>query len=98
MPPCAAPPPLLSFCDLWNGVCPWCGGLLRYGDGAAGDGRTVGRGDRPGRGRGAAVAGAGQWRYLVGLALDGLGFVLQIVALRSVPIYAVGRRRPRASR
>ncbi|MFF3639832.1 hypothetical protein [Streptomyces sp. NPDC002564] len=31
-----------------------------------------------------------QWRYLAGLALDGLGFVLQIVALRSVPIYAVG--------
>ncbi|MFI6880106.1 hypothetical protein ACIBL6_42350 [Streptomyces sp. NPDC050400] len=31
-----------------------------------------------------------QWRYLVGLGLDGLGFVLQIVALRSIPIYAVG--------
>ncbi|AZP23488.1 hypothetical protein ACIGMX_10480 [Streptomyces aquilus] len=31
-----------------------------------------------------------QWRYVAGLALDGLGFVLQIVALRSVPIYAVG--------
>ncbi|MEV6549335.1 hypothetical protein AB0M57_11545 [Streptomyces sp. NPDC051597] len=31
-----------------------------------------------------------QWRYLAGLALDGLGFVLQIVALRAVPIYAVG--------
>ncbi|MCS0604749.1 hypothetical protein NX794_26540 [Streptomyces sp. LP11] len=31
-----------------------------------------------------------QWRYLVGLALDGLGFLLQIAALRSVPIYAVG--------
>ncbi|MEU5436609.1 hypothetical protein AB0G73_24955 [Streptomyces sp. NPDC020719] len=31
-----------------------------------------------------------QWRYIVGLGLDGLGFVLQIVALRSVPIYAVG--------
>ncbi|MFF5648287.1 hypothetical protein ACFY8N_07505 [Streptomyces collinus] len=31
-----------------------------------------------------------QWRYLAGLALDGLGFVLQILALRSVPIYAVG--------
>ncbi|MDF3146076.1 MULTISPECIES: hypothetical protein [unclassified Streptomyces] len=30
-----------------------------------------------------------QWRYLVGLALDGLGFVLQVVALRSLPIYAV---------
>ncbi|NUK11139.1 hypothetical protein HRW18_24810 [Streptomyces lunaelactis] len=31
-----------------------------------------------------------QWRYIVGLALDGLGFVLQIIALRSLPIYAVG--------
>ncbi|MFE1860803.1 DMT family protein [Streptomyces anandii] len=31
-----------------------------------------------------------QWRYVAGLGLDGLGFVLQVVALRSVPIYAVG--------
>ncbi|MCD7443941.1 hypothetical protein K4B79_37750 [Streptomyces lincolnensis] len=31
-----------------------------------------------------------QWRYLAGLALDGLGFVFQVAALRSVPIYAVG--------
>ncbi|MDG4863833.1 hypothetical protein P8605_37390, partial [Streptomyces sp. T-3] len=31
-----------------------------------------------------------QWRYLLGLGLDGLGFVLQIVALKAVPIYAVG--------
>ncbi|MEU1333073.1 hypothetical protein [Streptomyces sp. NPDC005865] len=31
-----------------------------------------------------------QWRYLVGLGLDGLGFLLQIVALRTIPIYAVG--------
>ncbi|MFF2380032.1 hypothetical protein [Streptomyces sp. NPDC058108] len=31
-----------------------------------------------------------QWRYLAGLALDGLGFVFQIAALRSLPIYAVG--------
>ena len=31
-----------------------------------------------------------QWRYAAGLALDGLGFVLQIVALRSIPLYAVG--------
>ncbi|MFH0516752.1 hypothetical protein ACHBTE_06195 [Streptomyces sp. M41] len=30
-----------------------------------------------------------QWRYLAGLALDGLGFVLQVAALRSLPIYAV---------
>ncbi|MFI7411252.1 hypothetical protein ACIBU0_21565 [Streptomyces sp. NPDC049627] len=31
-----------------------------------------------------------QWRYLVGLALDGVGFLLQVAALRSLPIYAVG--------
>ncbi|MCX5331887.1 hypothetical protein [Streptomyces sp. NBC_00140] len=31
-----------------------------------------------------------QWRYLAGLGLDGVGFLLQIAALRSVPIYAVG--------
>ncbi|MEV5877061.1 DMT family transporter [Streptomyces sp. NPDC052101] len=31
-----------------------------------------------------------QWRYMAGLALDGVGFLLQIAALRSVPIYAVG--------
>ncbi|MFD0356778.1 hypothetical protein ACFVHW_24030 [Streptomyces sp. NPDC127110] len=31
-----------------------------------------------------------QWRYLVGLGLDAVGFVLQIIALRHVPIYAVG--------
>ncbi|PBC61774.1 hypothetical protein BKI49_22520 [Streptomyces sp. Tue6028] len=31
-----------------------------------------------------------QWRYLAGLALDGVGFLLQIAALRSIPIYTVG--------
>jgi drug/metabolite transporter (DMT)-like permease len=30
-----------------------------------------------------------QWRYLAGIALDGLGFVLQVAALRLVPIYVV---------
>nr|WP_275467605.1 hypothetical protein [Streptomyces noursei] len=31
-----------------------------------------------------------QWRYLLGLALDGLGFLLELVALRTLPIYTVG--------
>jgi drug/metabolite transporter (DMT)-like permease len=31
-----------------------------------------------------------QWRYAAGLALDGIGFLLQVAALRSIPIYAVG--------
>jgi drug/metabolite transporter (DMT)-like permease len=32
---------------------------------------------------------ARQWRYLVGVGLDGLGFLLQVAALRMVPIYVV---------
>jgi drug/metabolite transporter (DMT)-like permease len=31
-----------------------------------------------------------QWRFLAGLGMDAAGFVLQIVALRHIPIYAVG--------
>ncbi|MGW1157304.1 hypothetical protein ACWD48_03490 [Streptomyces sp. NPDC002519] len=47
---------------------------------------------RPGGGGDAALLlrALRQWRYLAGLALDGLGFLLQIAALRSLPIYAVG--------
>lgn len=30
-----------------------------------------------------------QWRYILGLGLDGLGFVFQFIALRSVPIFLV---------
>ncbi|BBZ39485.1 DMT family transporter [Mycobacterium conspicuum] len=30
-----------------------------------------------------------QWRYVAGIGLDGLGFLLQVVALRLVPIYVV---------
>ncbi|MEE6177941.1 DMT family transporter [Mycobacterium sp. 050134] len=32
---------------------------------------------------------ARQWRYLVGVSLDGVGFLLQVAALRLVPIYVV---------
>lgn len=32
---------------------------------------------------------ARQWRYLVGVGLDGFGFLLQVAALRLVPIYVV---------
>ncbi|KAA2256071.1 hypothetical protein F0L68_26865 [Solihabitans fulvus] len=31
----------------------------------------------------------GQWRFLVGLALDGVGFVAQILALRVLPLFLV---------
>lgn len=32
---------------------------------------------------------ARQWRYVVGVGLDGIGFLLQVAALRLVPIYVV---------
>ncbi|MFF7756423.1 hypothetical protein [Streptomyces griseorubiginosus] len=56
--------------------------------------RTADAGSGDGEGSAFAVTlflrAVRQWRYLAGLALDGLGFLLQIAALRSVPIYAVG--------
>ncbi|MEW1633854.1 DMT family transporter [Streptomyces sp. NPDC093801] len=49
---------------------------------------------RPGDGSGVDTAlflrAVRQWRYLAGLALDAVGFVLQIIALRHIPIYVVG--------
>ncbi|KOU19398.1 MULTISPECIES: hypothetical protein [unclassified Streptomyces] len=52
------------------------------------------RSAEPGTGSGVDTAlflrSVRQWRYLAGLGLDGVGFVLQIIALRHVPIYAVG--------
>ncbi|MFD4567416.1 hypothetical protein ACFWOX_23910 [Streptomyces sp. NPDC058467] len=44
----------------------------------------------PGSGAALLLRALRQWRYLAGLALDGVGFLLQIAALRSIPIYAVG--------
>ncbi|MCM9081366.1 MULTISPECIES: DMT family protein [Streptomyces] len=52
------------------------------------------RAAEPGTGSGVDTAlflrAVRQWRYLAGLGLDGAGFVLQIIALRHIPIYAVG--------
>ncbi|MFC9706225.1 hypothetical protein ACFTWD_36680 [Streptomyces sp. NPDC056943] len=52
------------------------------------------RASEPGTGGGVDVAlmwrALHQWRYLAGLGLDTLGFALQIVALRTLPIYVVG--------
>ncbi|MFE2171034.1 hypothetical protein ACFXB3_39125 [Streptomyces sp. NPDC059447] len=52
------------------------------------------RAAEPGTGSGVDPAlllrAARQWRYLAGLGLDAAGFVLQIIALRHVPIYTVG--------
>ncbi|MFD3664904.1 hypothetical protein ACFWVF_30610 [Streptomyces sp. NPDC058659] len=52
------------------------------------------RASTPGTGGGVDVAlmwrALHQWRYLAGLGLDTLGFALQVVALRTLPIYVVG--------
>ncbi|MGW8782897.1 hypothetical protein ACWGNM_33210 [Streptomyces sp. NPDC055796] len=52
------------------------------------------RAAEPGTGSGVDAAlllrAARQWRYVVGLGLDAAGFLLQIVALRNIPIYTVG--------
>ncbi|MEU6591256.1 hypothetical protein ABZ923_18890 [Streptomyces sp. NPDC046881] len=52
--------------------------------------REAGAGESGGGDAALLLRALRQWRYLAGLALDGLGFLLQIAALRSVPIYAVG--------
>ncbi|WP_189148416.1 hypothetical protein [Streptomyces lacrimifluminis] len=59
---------------------------------AAADAAGPGSGSGGGPGGDAALLlrALRQWRYIAGLALDGLGFLLQIAALRSLPIYAVG--------
>ncbi|WP_369242621.1 hypothetical protein AB5J56_17885 [Streptomyces sp. R21] len=55
----------------------------------ASDGSAPG-GSSPGGEAALLLRAMRQWRYLAGLALDGVGFLLQIAALRSLPIYAVG--------
>ncbi|MEU6892795.1 hypothetical protein ABZ934_13540 [Streptomyces sp. NPDC046557] len=52
------------------------------------------RATAPGTGSGVDAAlllrAVRQWRYVAGLGLDAVGFVLQVVALRHIPIYVVG--------
>ncbi|MFD5703157.1 DMT family protein [Streptomyces lasiicapitis] len=73
------------FCALGSAVCFGTASVLQA---------VAARSTAPGTGSGVDPAllwrAVRQWRYVAGLALDGLGFVLQIVALRSIPIYAVG--------
>ncbi|HWC83770.1 MAG TPA: hypothetical protein VG756_27745 [Pseudonocardiaceae bacterium] len=45
--------------------------------------------DRAGIDPGLLVRLLGQWRYLLGLGLDGLGFLTQLAALRSLPLFVV---------
>ncbi len=51
--------------------------------------RSVEPGSGSGIDAGLLFRAAGQWRYVAGLTLDALGFVLQVLALRLVPIYVV---------
>src|SRR5271155_6049177 len=51
--------------------------------------RSVDAGSGSGIDAALVVRALRQWRYIAGLALDGLGFVLQVAALRLVPIYVV---------
>ncbi|MFE0172699.1 hypothetical protein ACFWZ2_10320 [Streptomyces sp. NPDC059002] len=73
------------FCALGSAVCFGTASVLQA---------VAARATAPGTGSGVDPAlllrALRQWRYLAGLGLDGLGFLLQIVALRSIPIYAVG--------
>ncbi|MGI5402425.1 hypothetical protein ACQEVG_23865 [Streptomyces sp. CA-135486] len=73
------------ICALGSAVCYGTASVLQA---------VAARATQPGTGSGVDAAlllrALRQWRYIAGLALDGLGFVLQIVALRSIPIYAVG--------
>lgn len=73
------------ICALGSAVCYGTASVLQA---------IAARATQPGTGSGVDAAlllrALRQWRYIAGLALDGLGFVLQIVALRSIPIYAVG--------
>ncbi|MDQ0685834.1 drug/metabolite transporter (DMT)-like permease [Streptomyces achromogenes] len=81
---------------LWGMVCALgaavCFGAATVLQAMAARAAAAGAGAGGGRGGDAALLlrAVRQWRYLAGLGLDGLGFVFQIVALRSVPIYAVG--------
>ncbi len=64
--------------------------VLRLCDGAASRGsRTVQTGSNSGVDARLLLHAGRQWRYLVGVGLDGLGFLLQVAALRLVPIYVV---------
>lgn len=66
------------------------GTALAYGAGsvlqAAAATRTA---PSPRLGPGLLLALVRSWRYVAGLTLDGLGFVLSVVALRSLPLYVV---------
>ncbi|MFF0422937.1 hypothetical protein [Streptomyces sp. NPDC004520] len=73
------------LCALASSVCFGAASVLQA---------MAARAAEPGTGGGVDLAlmwrALRQWRYLAGLGADGLGFVLQVVALRTLPIYVVG--------
>ncbi|MER5308325.1 hypothetical protein ABT034_11105 [Streptomyces sp. NPDC002773] len=73
------------ICALASSVCFGAASVLQA---------MAARAATPGTGGGVDVAllwrALRQWRYVAGLGLDGLGFALEVVALRTLPIYAVG--------
>ncbi|MEV0266445.1 hypothetical protein AB0I49_34580 [Streptomyces sp. NPDC050617] len=73
------------ICALGSAVCFGTASVLQA---------VAARATAPGTGSGVdarlLLRALGQWRYVAGLGLDGLGFLLELVALRSLPIYAVG--------
>ncbi|WP_242587444.1 hypothetical protein [Streptomyces sp. MST-110588] len=73
------------ICALGSAVCFGTASVLQ-----AVAARATAPGSRSGVDPGLLLRVLTQWRYLLGLALDGLGFLLELVALRSLPIYAVG--------
>ncbi|WP_327299606.1 hypothetical protein [Streptomyces sp. NBC_01197] len=73
------------ICALGSAVCFGTASVLQA---------AAARASAPGTGSGVDAAlllrAVRQWRYIAGLGLDGVGFVLQIIALRTLPIYVVG--------
>ncbi|MFF5785438.1 hypothetical protein ACFY8P_10770 [Streptomyces sp. NPDC012693] len=73
------------ICALASSVCFGTASVLQA---------VAARASTPGSGGGVDVTllwrALRQWRYVVGLGLDGMGFVLEVVALRTLPIYVVG--------
>ncbi|MFK8909921.1 hypothetical protein, partial [Streptomyces sp. YS-3] len=77
------------ICALGSAVCYGTATVLQAVAARAASGPAAGSGET-GVDPALLLRAVRQWRYIAGLGLDGLGFVLQIVALRAVPIYAVG--------
>lgn len=66
------------------------GAALCFGVATALQARAARRAESGGGAAGLLVTAVRQLPYLLGLLLDGAGFVLEVVALRALPVYAVG--------